>query len=129
MRPPASFSPNPNPNPERRGDNSIPYPEVRRRQQRRGQEWFHCVKGRVAERIGSTTERVKNNGSTDGNKDNNEKANELMVTERRKEEKWFNMRGRTTDSKGRNFVKLLKRAMFIVEKVGGGLFTLVLRRA
>ncbi len=125
MRPAASFSPNPNP--ERRGDNSIPYPEGRR-QGRRGREWLQWVKGRVAG-IGSTN-HVKNNGSTDGKKDMNEKANELIAMERRKEEKWFNMRGRTTDSKGRNFDKLLKRAMFIVEKVGGWfLFTLVLRCA
>ncbi len=68
-----------------------------------------------------STLHVKNNGLTDGNMNaRDEKAKEHVVTEQRKEGK-LHMRGRTTDSKGRHFDKLQKRAMamFVAEKVGG----------
>ncbi len=79
------------------------------------------MKGRVAAGVGSTV-HVKNNGLTDGSRNvRDEKAKEHVVTEQRKEGKWLNMRGRTTDSKGHHFDRLQKRAMamFVAEKVGG----------
>ncbi len=71
--------------------------------------------------IGSTMQ-VNINGSSDGNKDVITKAEEHAVTKIREEEKLFNIRGKITDSKGRNFEKLQKRAMFAVNKVGGWWF-------